>query len=223
MLPGLQMQDAEDFSKMLGEKTYNEMRTSRGKSAGKGLFKSSISTNESLHTSARRLLTAEELRCLPDGVCLLYSTNLAPAYLETLFYKEPNSEAKTKQIGEELPVPHYEPIEPTSGKGKENTPASLAACIEASTGAKAEQVAALLEKKPQPTQQPANPKPAEKPAAKPVAEAEQQTVVRAKSGKVFPQVEQLDAPTFSVDDLYDETPDIEPLDYDSIFETEKAA
>jgi type IV secretory pathway TraG/TraD family ATPase VirD4 len=205
MLPGLQMQDAEDFSKMLGEKTYNEMRTSRGKSAGKGLFKSSSSTNESLHTSARRLLTAEELRCLPDNVCILYSTNLPPAYLQTLFYKEPVCEAKTKPIGAELPVPTYTEATPKQLKGKDNTPATLAACIAASTGAKAEQVAALLEKKPQPKQ-----------------EAEQQTVITAKSGKLIHRAEQLTEPNFTVQDLHEA--EMEMPDYDSIHdEIEKAA
>ncbi len=118
-------------------------------------------------------------------------------------------------------MPHYERTELEAngkGKGKENTPATLAACIVASTGARAEQVDAMLQRKPQPEAKP-------KQAVKPEAEAEQQTVIRTRSGKVIPRVEQMVEPSFSVDDLYDEPEmEMEVPDYESIHEElEKAA
>jgi hypothetical protein len=52
----------------------------------------------------------------------------------------------------------------------------------------------------------------------PKPEVEAQTVIRTRSGKVIPRVEQLVEPSFSVDDLYDSEPEIEVPDYESIHE-----
>jgi type IV secretory pathway TraG/TraD family ATPase VirD4 len=216
LLPGLQMNTAEDFSKMLGEFTYTDIRTSTG-SSGKGWFNKSSSQNKSYYTAARRLMTADELRRLKENEVILYSTNLPPLFLETVFYLEPPAEAQVKEIGIEIETPTYTKaaVAPKQLKRKENTPATLAECIAASTGARAEQVDALVQRKPQP--QP-------KQAAKPPAEAEAQTVIRARSGKLITRVEQLDSPSFTVEDLHEAEPEMEVQDYESIHEElEKAA
>ncbi len=215
LLAGLKEETAEMFSKLLGEFTFTDTRTSTSKSGGKGWFSSSSSKSESLHTSARRLLTTDELRRMPLGKNILISTNLAPIKLNAILYdtkEHKENKAKLKEIGIEIEVPTY--TEAAAPKQlKQNTPATLAECIAASTGARAEQVNALVQGKPQPKQ-----------ATKP--EAEQLTVIKAKSGKLIPRVEPLGEPNFTVDDLHEaETePEMETLDYDSILEElEKAA
>jgi type IV secretion system protein VirD4 len=218
ILDSLKAKTAEEFSKALGEYTYTEETESKSKSGG--LLNKKVSDSSSIKHHARRLMTADEVRRLHKKKIIILTGNLKPIMATRLFFKNPPAEklaikVKTLRCPAELiPLPHYERTElKAKGKGKEqeNTPATLAACIVASTGARAERVDAMLQGKPQP-----------KPAAKPTVEAEQQTVIKAKSGKLIYKVEPLVEPDFTVEDLHES--EMEVPDYDSIHaEIEKAA
>jgi type IV secretion system protein VirD4 len=223
ILDSLKAKTAEEFSKALGEYTYTEETESKSKSGG--LFSKKVSDSSSIKHHARRLMTADEVRRLHKKKIIILTGNLKPIMAKRLFFKNPPAEklaikVKTLRCPAELiPLPHYERTE-LKAKGKEAktetkpAAATLAKKIEAGMNASPEQVAALLQRKPQPKQE-----------AKPAAvEAETETVVKARNGKVFQRVEKLEKPEFSVDDLYDEEPEIEVLDYDSIHaEIEEAA
>lgn len=107
ILPGLQADTAEDFAKMLGKYTFEDIRTSRGTSSSPNSFFNSHSSNESYYTSERQLLTADELRRLPQGNCILISTNIAPVYLETNFFKGEKNQAEINGCAAELATPNY--------------------------------------------------------------------------------------------------------------------
>jgi type IV secretion system protein VirD4 len=107
ILPGLQADTAEDFAKMLGKYTFEDIRTSSGTSSSPNSFFNSHSSNESYYTSERQLLTADELRRLPQGNCILISTNIAPVYLETNFFKGEKNEAEISGCSAELATPTY--------------------------------------------------------------------------------------------------------------------
>lgn len=109
ILSGLQADTAESFAKMLGKYTFEGIRFSRGRSSSsKGWFSTSTSENESEYTSERQLLTADELRRLPQEHCILISTNLPVVMLETNFYRgEPNA-AEIGGCRPEIGVPKYD-------------------------------------------------------------------------------------------------------------------
>jgi type IV secretion system protein VirD4 len=188
LLAGLKEETAEMFSKLLGEFTFTDTRTSTSKSGGKGWFNSSSSKSESLHTAARRLLTTDELRRMPIGKNILISTNLAPIQLDAILYdtkQHKESKAKLSEVGQEIDISAAIPEQLKQEAAAPVAPPSL-----------------LTAKQ----------------------EMEQQTVVKARNGKVFPRVEKLTEPEFSVDDLYNEEPEMEMPDFDSIHaEIEKAA
>jgi type IV secretion system protein VirD4 len=107
LLGGLTDETAEMFSKLLGEFTYTDIRTSSGKSSGQGWF-SNHSSNESYYTSNRRLMTADELRRLPQGENVLISTNLPPIHLKAVVYtSKQENKAKINDIALEMDAPQY--------------------------------------------------------------------------------------------------------------------
>jgi type IV secretion system protein VirD4 len=112
-LAGVGTRTADEVSVSLGEFTHNEVRTSVNK---QGWLKSTSS--ESYHAHARRLMTADEIRRLPDDKILLKSTNLAPVILDKIQYNEPERPAKVKGCAPELTPPTYTPIGMDAPKGK---------------------------------------------------------------------------------------------------------
>jgi type IV secretion system protein VirD4 len=108
ILAGLQSDTAKDFAEMLGKFTFTDIRTSAGKSSSPNSFFGSHSSNESYYTSERALLTADELRRLPENNLILISTNMPPVYLETNFFTgdKPNAAQITGCAGE-LATPTY--------------------------------------------------------------------------------------------------------------------
>jgi type IV secretory pathway TraG/TraD family ATPase VirD4 len=112
-LAGVGTRTAEEVSVSLGEFTHNEVRTSVNR---QGWFKATSS--ESYHTHARRLMTADEIRRLPDDKILLKSTRLAPVILDKIQYNEPERPAKVKGCDPELMPPTYTPIGMDMPKGK---------------------------------------------------------------------------------------------------------
>ncbi len=118
ILAGLQAETAKDFAELLGKFTYTDIRTSAGKSSGGGWF-SNHSSNQSYYTSERALLTADELRRLPQNHLILISTNLPPAYLETNFYKsDERNAAEINGCSIEIDFPTYGAAQPKRVKPK---------------------------------------------------------------------------------------------------------
>jgi type IV secretion system protein VirD4 len=111
ILAGLQAETAKDFAELLGKFTYTDIRTSRGTSSGSGWF-SNHSSNQSYYTSERALLTADELRRLPQNHLILISTNLPPAYLETNFFRGERNAAAINGCSIELDFPTYGAAQP---------------------------------------------------------------------------------------------------------------
>jgi type IV secretion system protein VirD4 len=217
LLAGLKEDTAEMFSKLLGEFTYTDIRTSRGSSSSsKGFFNSSSSSNESYYTSQRRLLTTDELRRMPLGENILISTNLAPIRLKAILYdtkKHPENKAKLNEIGVEMNAPTYtgdEPKQLNAALVSSNTAASAAAAKP--TAPPAPKRADFINKnKPeqQPEQEEFNFKEMEDTsAAAAVAAApddyEDITIVKQK--RIIRRVEKLNQPDFTVEDLHDNEP-----------------
>jgi type IV secretion system protein VirD4 len=116
-LAGCGTETAEEVSKALGEFTHNEVRTSVNK---QGWFKATAT--DSYHAHARRLMTADEIRRLPDKQILLKSTNLPIMMLDKIQYNEPQRPAKIRACGLELEPPSYTPIDAPKDKGKKKPP-----------------------------------------------------------------------------------------------------
>jgi type IV secretion system protein VirD4 len=112
-LAGCGTETAEEVSKALGEFTHNEVRTSVNK---QGWLKATAT--DSYHAHARRLMTADEIRRLPDSKILLKSTNLAPVVLDKIIYNEPERPAEINGCGLELEPPTYTPIGDATPKPK---------------------------------------------------------------------------------------------------------
>jgi type IV secretory pathway TraG/TraD family ATPase VirD4 len=112
-LAGMDDNTAEIISKALGEFTHNEVRTSVNR---QGFFKAT--TSDSYHAHARRLMTADEIRRLPDKQILVKTTNLPPVILDKIQYNEPERPAKIRGCGLELEPPTYTPIDMDAPKGK---------------------------------------------------------------------------------------------------------
>jgi type IV secretion system protein VirD4 len=117
ILAGLQSDTAKEFAEMLGKFTYTDIRTSAGKSSGNGWF-SNHSSNQSYYTSERALLTADELRRLPQNHLILISTNLPPAYLETNFFRGERNAAEIHGCSIEIDFPTYGAAQPKRVKAK---------------------------------------------------------------------------------------------------------
>jgi type IV secretion system protein VirD4 len=207
LLSGLYGESVERLSRALGDFTYIAKTESRSSKGGWTESRATVSSGQKEHK--RALLTPDELRRLPKNKIILISEHRRPVMMNRLKFSDPLPQLdengkhltpKMNRCGAELPIPHYEIIVKDKD-GKENTPATLAACVAASTRARAEQ-----------------PKQATEPEA-----VEAETVITARSGKLIPRVEQLDAPNFTVADLHEAEPEMEILDYDSIHEELEAA
>ena len=111
ILAGLQSDTAKDFAEMLGKYTFEDIRTSHGTSSSAGSFFNSHSSNESYYTSERALLTADELRRLPENDLILISTNIAPTYLQKNFFTgDKHNAAQIKSCSAEIATPEYKAI-----------------------------------------------------------------------------------------------------------------
>jgi type IV secretion system protein VirD4 len=215
ILGGLKGKTGEDLSKMMGEFTFNDIRTSSGKSSSsKGLFNSSHSQNESYYTSARRLMTADEIRRIPKTEGVLFSTDLPSIYFEVLFYKEPKCEAKVKSLKEiAIDIQAYS----TGDEPKQLKAAAVNSAAAKPTGkptGKPAPKAADFKSKNKPQPEAAGTeaeffaamedKVASAEAQRAAEDFEEPTIMRSPSGKLIQRAVELAEPHFSVEDLHSE-------------------
>jgi type IV secretion system protein VirD4 len=120
ILAGLQSETAKEFAELLGKYTYTDIRTSRGKSSNASSWFGGTSSTESYYTSERALLTADELRRLPQNNLILISTNLPPTYLETNFFLGERNAAQITGCSLEIDFPTYGAAQPKKVKTKKS-------------------------------------------------------------------------------------------------------